>query len=729
MNFRFTLSNPIVGSHVISEPIGWKGIIIKLLRDVDYHSLVETIDTQFTFYNSGQGLDGGREFIVAIESSQGQAAQIKILIDISENGGASYDTVFVGNLDLSSKQDVSRGTIFYEYKCDVIPDDNWAKFINRSETALDLHSINDVDGNAVAQPADIVLQMPSQTLRQAYVTNETVADNTQYLGDLGADRFVPFTLSNELINELNVGIVVFDALGAAPDPIFLAPSDGTYKFDIKINITVIDCGSHDDNLITTFFDAYGAPGNYTGVDPNGLIHEVRFQINDDTPITPFVRAFHGNYNSYEWHSDYLNLKLGDSVRVYLYVKGTGTPSHGTYGFGLLGSDNPNIFYDRDGDKFPNFSGSYETYFNITANTLYPSTTADAMLLYDTADALTKRMGTNGIYSDYMGGTSQGYGVDGCACHFAVNLGLHVRGFQFIEKVFSSNWKQWWEGANPIFNLGCGIENVNGVDKIRIEQKDYFYNDTPSLYFSNVNNITKSYDKSKAYKSISIGYSNWSAESASGIDDVQTSHKYSAPFPLFGTDITLLSSWVAAALAIEQTRRNRRELNKDWRLDNNVMIVALNGDASPEVPEQNTFFTAITGLFNPETRYNIRLSVYRNFQRWIKFFSGCMLSANPFKFEGGEGNYAMTVGANSDTCDPGTWSENQNILPSSLFYYKPDQYAFTAPLTWTDYKTIRNNRKQCVAVSPSADGHVKLHIEELNYSIETAEVTIKGWIKQ
>ncbi len=97
--FRFTLTNSIAGSMVISDPIGWDDATIKLERDEVYHSLVEDYDQPLGFYGSDNNANGGLAFIKSIEDSQGPDAQIEILIEISEDDGDTYTTLFDGLLD------------------------------------------------------------------------------------------------------------------------------------------------------------------------------------------------------------------------------------------------------------------------------------------------------------------------------------------------------------------------------------------------------------------------------------------------------------------------------------------------------------------------------------------------------------------------------------------------------------------------------------------------------
>lgn len=276
--------------------------------------------------------------------------------------------------------------------------------------------------------------------------------------------------------------------------------------------------------------------------------------------------------------------------------------------------------------------------------------------------------------------------------------------------------------------------------IRIEDKKHFYNETPSLQLDFVDNIKWSYDKSHIFKSIVQGYQKWSAESASGIDDPQTKKTYATAFKQIGQNHSNLSGFFAAALAIEQTRRNRVEQTKDWRLDEETMIIALNEDISPTYfsPELSENFTNISGINNASSRYNLRLTPAWNFLRWIYFFRGCLQddTDSNFRFTQGEGNYDFSAVMDDDSdcilfTNPQV-SEDMDI-PVDIggaendFLHLPDQWEFTFKLSWQQYKTIRNNRKNAILVSPTDANHRICFIDVLEYDPNTSIANFKVWL--
>jgi hypothetical protein len=243
---------------------------------------------------------------------------------------------------------------------------------------------------------------------------------------------------------------------------------------------------------------------------------------------------------------------------------------------------------------------------------------------------------------------------------------------------------------------------------------------------------------KIYKKISIGYEQWQAEDISGIDDPQTRRTYSPKFERIGSEVTVHSKFIAASLAIETTRRQTTEQSTDYKFDNNTFIISVvpkEGSPDGYTPEFDENFSSVTNLLNPETRYNIRLSVARNFLRWRKWFNGCcqnMLSSF-YRFTSGEGNYDMisVMDVTSPDCMDDEYNgdaltENQNIEITDDINHLTNYYDFQAPLTWDEYLSIRANRKKAIGISQSDGNHIPLFIDELDYYPAKGNVKITGW---
>jgi hypothetical protein len=308
---------------------------------------------------------------------------------------------------------------------------------------------------------------------------------------------------------------------------------------------------------------------------------------------------------------------------------------------------------------------------------------------------------------------------------------------------------WGSGANMDVSILHAVlfgPTVTGIPTpeqriIRVEQRDFFYVDEILVNISNIENITRKYDNDVIFNKVEIGYTQWQAEDISGIDDPQTKKVYSTRFKKIGKAVPIQSEFIAASLAIETTRRQTVEKSKDYKFDNNVFIIAINpDDISPDayVPELDENFTTILNLLNSDTRYNIRLSVARNFLRWQKWLNGCLQNylTSFFKFVSGEGNYDMVTAMadESPDClnedfDGAELSEKQNIQVTDDIIHTPNYYEMTVPMEWETFKTIRNNRRNAIGISQTDQNHKSLFVDILDYRVMEGEADISGWTKE
>lgn len=698
--FRVTLSNDIAGTLVISEPGGWDDAKMKLDRNAEYHSLVEFYDQPLTFYGEDMSENGGIQYIRNIEQTQGVDAQIGILVELSQDEGDTWEQVVNNILSV----DTVKETDFYLLEMGVLRNDFWQKFMNRKATPVDLAALLDLDGGARTVINPIELQLPSQRMMketkfissdpESISGTENATDSFNKLAQVG----IPYD-RGEIEDSHNILFAERASVSELIDVIEVqeyGDIDVSIDANLYIQATsnqIIDQVSASITIRRNSSDQVAASDN---ADPASINADEEFSLVTSGTIT--------------------NVNPGDLIYIYL-----------SWSVSLVASGNT----------------TYEFGFNsievtFVQNSFIDGTTSEGFLIHEAGNAITDRIiGRDGtFYSEYLGNQNtqiQSYDADGCGSNYALTRGLNIRGYTLAEKPFFMSFDTWWNGINPLLNLGLGYETLPDspeTEVLRIEPKSYFYDkSSTSVDFDFVNKIERSYDLDYIFKAIEIGFEKWSAESASGVDDPQTKRVYNTRFKTVGKEIRILSKFIGASLAIEQTRRNRVEQGKDWRLDEDVMIIAINPDGSPEYqPELDENFSDVTGLLNADTRYNIRLSVARNFERWKSFFNGCLqwyVNNSPeeeYKFASGEGNFDMVTTINENDCEGGgtspepALSEKQNIDVTDDFLFMPVAYKFEHPLEWEEYKAIRENRHKAIGVSRTDSYHVKCFIMNLEYQI-------------
>lgn len=703
--FRFTLDNATEGTLVIKEPGGWDEAVISLERNDEYYSVTEYYGQPLTFWSP----DGGYNYIKTVEASQGPNATIELLIELSDDFGDTWETVFTGVLALDTLKEID----FYKLECGVKRNDFWSKFINRKKTPVNIRSSTDMQGNAVTPMPTVSVNLTSQILNKV-----TIYEGTETYEDEGGagDKFYVVPIGLPLSRD-----EVSTSFPYAFSPKALA--------DIGI-WNVVEAKEYGDLTVTVtggmYFDS-----QISGL---GTVDEIRARVwvrkNTEAAISidfetasPSPTQSYTNTLNVSGNHTFTNLIPGDFIYVYMTWQ---VVTEGT-----------------DGGDLHEFTFGV-TNFNVTLGqiTIYPTTTAESFLIHDAGQAVLDRIigGSQRIYSEYLGGeltNGRAYDDDGCGWRYALTKGLQLREYSLTEKPFYLSFDDWWSGANPIFNLGLGYEqdpDTPSQEIIRIEPKSYFYDSSSnSVNLSFVNNIERSYETEVIFKKIEIGYQKWESENIAGIDDPQTKHTYATIFDNIGKDITLFSKFIAASLAIESTRRQTKEKSKDWKLDNDVFIISLNTTpAGTDVynPELDENYSSITNLQDADTRYNSRLTPGRNFLRWRPFFNGGLQFnlTSDYLFSGGEGNTDMSSDFSGTVCDgaiyPANFSEKQDIDVTGNKLFTSTVYEFEHPLTWTQYKAIRNNRTKSIGISRTNTGHEAFFILEINYKITHAKATFR-----
>jgi len=288
-----------------------------------------------------------------------------------------------------------------------------------------------------------------------------------------------------------------------------------------------------------------------------------------------------------------------------------------------------------------------------------------------------------------------------------------------EKQFAINFDDLYDGADPILALGLSYEE--GSDQIRIEDKSYFYDKTPIVNLGNIYRIVRTYDQAIFYKTVEIGFEDWSLESTAGIDDPQSRRTYRTRFKNVGEDLKILSKFLGASLAIEQTRRNSVDKNKDWRGDEKIMVIAVKPDGfGGWTPETGLDFDDVQNLLNFDARYNVRIGCAQNFKRWLSWLSNCLAEfPDKYYFAKGEGNYEMIVTRDANDCDfgAGIVAENQDHQTSNTDFVKlPRRYAFEYPMTFQNYKFIRANRTKAIGLSRGTANFTPHFIQRLEFTL-------------
>lgn len=769
MRLRVTLSHATLGTKVITEPEGWPDLTLKLERHDQYHSLFELFEGEFWFYGSNNNIDGGLDFILAAEALDGPDGTVDITNEISLDD-INYTELFVGQLLLSGM----RKTQDNKALIPIVRNDFSAKFKNRVDTPVDIQSVKDLDDNDAEVFENVTLELISQIINKTNTydgaispfdevffqvhPNGTLIDfsgasdgpNYQYTQaqvdldqeeiDDSADTLLDFVT---LITDVPGAIEI--ATESGPMTVSIAPHTALVTFFANLGDNRIgDYGSDPSQVL----GMVATLGYFVTVNDvlQSPIFGFTFASPSSGPITNPVGGGTGPVSATTLFSidvtqiDFpvFNVVPGDTVKIIARWGITITIDVGTDSdlpWNSPGGDDPDGTYLK--------ISSYQPEVTVIFKSSYKDTASESFLIHDVAGQILDRTigRENTFYSEYFGSDRtkyRQYDADGCAWEHVLSKGLQIRQYTLTDKPFFQSFTQWWNGANPIFNLGLGYEVVDGVEVMRCEEKEHFYNDTIILNISNVREITRTYDEEVMLKTFRTGYKKWQSENLSGIDDPQTKHTYASRLQKSGKDLVMESEFIAASYAIETTRRTTKTKSADYKFDDDTFIIAVQSvETSPDatyIPETDEKFQYVNNLLNPETRYNPLLTPARNALRWMKWVAGGLQNyvGSFLKFMSGEGNYDMVSNYGvSDACDEydEELSEKQDLEVTDDYIHRGELYEMTFKLEFEDYLTIRENRKNAIGISQTDSDHKAFFIKTLDYRLFQGTCTLTAWPKE
>jgi len=287
----------------------------------------------------------------------------------------------------------------------------------------------------------------------------------------------------------------------------------------------------------------------------------------------------------------------------------------------------------------------------------------------------------------------------------------------------------------MLNLGLGFESIGGVQMVRVENKEYFYDTSNVLAtFDNINEVRMTISQSLYYNGVKIGYQDWKPDEINGLEETNTIHEYSLPNVKKKNIYTAVSPYLTGGYAIEVTRRTK-EATKDTTYDDNNFVIALSrsvdGMGDPDeldVAETDTNVTSSTGVPFISTVYNIEYTPTKMLLRHMNVLSGGIYkeAAAEVQFQSGEGNITAEIQLTSIGCD-GDFSganiaEDDSVewddtnLRQNQPLWIPEIYEFEYPLSITDWIAIKDNPNGVINFSRTETDHISGFIVGLNYDV-------------
>ncbi|WP_426491064.1 hypothetical protein [Hymenobacter sp. 102] len=677
---RFTLLSELLGPQRQNvDPIGWEDMGVQLHRDGKYHGMTTEYTVELGFVKEG------RAYLAQLLEVAGVEAPVTLMVEVYDPNTFYWETCYQGPLDLSNATQTAT-----EFRCTAEKTGFTIKFLNRLDTTVDLLGRESVGGNALPAFSPTTVELHSKAISQRYeavTPHNPLPAFPDYVTD-GNSRFKimyfgfgPATVDEFGVQEVGGGTVTMPDTNPEV-PVYVTKEKGLFSIDFNIQCLLR-------------IQRQNGKGDFDKADG-----EIYFRINGEQPVKLFDFRSSGIAGEFrkQLTAAYRitrNLNIGDRIYLYgrLHVYDINGPAIGPYQFTVL---------------LEMQTGSY---FRMQADTQTDPTPVTGLLAYEALDRLAQALTDQpvALRSAFYGRTDTrpAYPADGPGSLTMVTGGFQVRGFPLTLKSVYATWKDLFDSLNAAHWLGYGTERLaNGTEVLRVEQASYFYANEvvltlaapvqdylPDTAGTLISNLLLKELPDRTYITAKAGWQKWQTQSLNGLDEFNATREWALPLVQPQASYDAVGQYITAGFYLESTRRQRYDATAttDDRADNdNFLICLLRAPGGGFQTERNQLFSDVTGLYSPDTAYNLRLSPARLLRRHgpalaagLRFQQGRRV-----RFSFGEGNNALS------TRLPGEAAvvEGADVLVTELGtpLWRAQSWEFTAPCTWQQAAAVLAN---------------------------------------
>jgi hypothetical protein len=552
----------------VDEPIGWDGIEFNAIR-LESHGIDQPFSTEITWSGTPSRFANGAKILKDFFDSGfiNDVIPFRITSDQVIDGNA-YDFNGLINMALYSEKNTC-DTQGWEITVGILENDFKEIFKSRTDVDIDLTSLVDLDGNAIPALTEKQIRLHRQDLYlQANGKNLDDSSTYTYNGPLGpiAQRFavVPtFWQQKDFIDNygsvFNTNATFVTRANWETTPILKNNQNitRTFNYEVKIQFQLI---------------------NTTG---DSIEMQLYFlQLNGNVPITPVTSLY------------LVILTPGQTVNVNQTFTGSFTVPF-QYTVSLFFGQN------TSSTAFQPVTVNIAKGYTINLNEINPgeyASTANCLTIEQwLRRAIYVMTGSNDkLISDTFSEIG-----NGCYWNNALTNGLRIRQATNQNNLNSlkTTWKKVFEDLDRIFCLGWSFEWTGSEWKIRVEKREYFYNDALQIgNFEKVSNITQMALVEELKNAFIIGYTDtWKNIQLSGVFAIHTDRNYFVANRAMKNNTTdkldIRSGIIGEGYAIEFSRRLSAITfggsSSDRPNDYETFIIWLNRAAVTINPVQNS----------------------------------------------------------------------------------------------------------------------------------------------
>jgi len=652
---KYVISCEGLGSMEIVDPIGWNDDQKEYARNEKYHGIIAKFSNNLTF------IENGAEFINTAFALYDIKAKVRLEKYIMHPKTDLWEREYWGFLDMSTrvidgkqvKIKFNSGGLEQDLK--VREDDTFEVDRETTSSGMMLEplvpKVVDIDGRRIFLKSkwegDEINNFVSLTVysddgntrnkTKPFPLNNVIKSHEQAQSSLASAQGDE-NVSTGGMMIFNVAdrtrILKFKGEGLKFKPV-VTEWDYEWAF-FKVCLTVYENGIDYNlkNRIDLFDsdDNGGIPGIHNALQTLNFEQEITVEQGDSVALEFFIKADLKNFTT-------------NRARFYIDV------------------------YDIEGKVF------------LDEDSVYPATTSKFILVHELLERYLKicTNKSNIFKSDFYGRVDLGYPANGYGAYLGVTHGFWIRGFDKDEeevensenkyKPLTTSFKDIIESLISVHNVGIGIETIGNKEVIRVEDLKYFYQPKVTIKLPNqVQNVKRTVLAKKYFSSVEVGYSKGGDyQEAFGLDEPNGKTTLTTIMDTVKEFFSALSKIRADSYGLEFTRRKPyiEFSTEDTPSDEDLFFL----DTKPGFLNfvlrkyADDFEQIPTGIFSPETAFNLRLSPINNLLRHGWFIGSC-LTKYPYEYIRYGSSTANSKLKTKLTGKP-EYAENDNILNSDL----------------------------------------------------------------
>jgi hypothetical protein len=477
----------------VEEPIGWDAIEFTAIR-MESHGIDQPFSTEMRFYERGAKL------IKALYDQYFINAEITIQITSDVGyGGEPYEFNGMLNLAIYQEHNVC-DTDSWEITVGIIDDNFREQFKARQDVEIDLTATKDLNGDTIAALTEKEIRLHRQDLYLQANGKNLASSSTFLQKNIPATNkyaVVPtywqqsdFTQNYGSTFDTNALFISNDS-NLGDQPIFKNNGSVTRTFNYQITIDFTLINNDLTGAIDVEFDLLQFNGNIQQAFPPSIVL----------------------YNT--------TLAAGATVNVSNTYTGTFTIATGI---------KLNLYFAQTtissvtNAVTVNIADGYTINLNEINSGQYASTSNCLTIEQWLKRAIYMMTGSNNKLLSDVFNEDDG----GCYWNNALTNGLRIRQADNQDDLGSlkTTWKKTFEALDRIFCLGWAFEWTGTEWKIRVEPREYFYQNSISQTFTNVGEVTTMAKVDMLANAIQLGYDEkWKNIQLSGTFAIHTDRNY------------------------------------------------------------------------------------------------------------------------------------------------------------------------------------------------------------